>query len=352
MFYRYEIKKVNNEDVLYLYLTMAYEFSKELGVQASDQDLKRRTKNFIKNNHIQFHGKKAFLIIDGIIVKTIELNEEGDDIEIVHEKSDYSDENYLVTLELETHIIVEITLKEYLLGVLFANTSFQMELETLKALTVLYRTYALKEMHDNKKIMAINPYQIYRAPSYYKLIWIQDYNSTYQKLLEAIKSTDREFITYHNQYIIPFVHICSNGYTSSHKDYPYLEKRPSLWDYASPQFLKVIDYEYEKLEHIFQMKKEAIKNMEILSLTDNNRIQNIKIGSTTMDGNSFRKLLNLPSEDVTIIIDQKKIRFITRGCGMGYGLSQFGANEMAKSGSNYMEIIRYYYPKIMIKRFL
>ena len=52
MFYRYEIKKVNDEDVLYLYLTMAYEFSKELGVEADDTDIKRRTKNFIKNNNI------------------------------------------------------------------------------------------------------------------------------------------------------------------------------------------------------------------------------------------------------------------------------------------------------------
>lgn len=57
MFYRYEIKDVGNEDVLYLYLTMAYEFSKELGINASDDDIKRRTRNFVKNNNIDFKGR-------------------------------------------------------------------------------------------------------------------------------------------------------------------------------------------------------------------------------------------------------------------------------------------------------
>ena len=71
MFYRYEIKEVGNEDVLYLYLTMAYEFSRELGINAKDEDIKRRTKNFVKNNQIDFKGHKALFFIYGIFVKTV-----------------------------------------------------------------------------------------------------------------------------------------------------------------------------------------------------------------------------------------------------------------------------------------
>ncbi len=351
MFYRYEIKEVGNEEVLYLYLTMAYEFSKELGLQASDEDIKRRTRNFVKNNNIDFKGHKAFLVIDGIIVKTVELDEE-DFIEIVDEKQDYSDSNYLVTIEMDDHIIVEVTLKEYLLGVLATNTNTEMELESLKALTVLYRTYALKEMKEHKKIMAINRFQIYKPLSYYKLAWIQDYNSTYHKLLRAVSETDREFVCYDEDYITPFVHICSNGYTSTEEGYIYLEKRPSLWDYASPQFLKITDYTYPQLENILKLKKEEIKDMEILSLTDNNRIKSIKVGNEIMDGVTFKKMLNLPSDDITIIINDSHIRFITRGYGISLGLSQFGANEMAKNHCIYTDIIHYYYPSVMIRRFI
>ncbi len=351
MFYRYEIKKVNDEDVLYLYLTMAYEFSKELGVEADDTDIKRRTKNFIKNNNIDFKGRKAFLIIDGIIVKTVDI-EKNEDVELIKQTHDYSDQQYLITIELENHIVVEMTLKEYLLGVLATNATISMNIETLKALTVLYRTYAFKEMEENKKIMAINRYQIYKPLSYYKLVWIHDYNSTYHKLLKAIQETDREFVTYDGKYITPFIHVCSNGYTSADPDFPYLERRPSLWDYASPLFLKVTDYDYTQLEKIFKQKKESIKNMEILSLTDNNRIKSIKIGEEIMDGIAFKQLLNLPSDDITIIINENNIRFITRGYGISLGLSEFGANEIADSGCNYADIIHYYYPNVIIKRFI
>lgn len=351
MFYRYEIKKVNDEDVLYLYLTMAYEFSKELGVEADDADIKRRTKNFIKNNNIDFKGRKAFLIIDGIIVKTVDI-EKDEDVELIKQTHDYSDQQYLITIELENHIVVEMTLKEYLLGVLATNATISMNIETLKALTVLYRTYAFKEMEENKKIMAINRYQIYKPLSYYKLVWIHDYNSTYHKLLKAIQETDREFVTYDGKYITPFIHVCSNGYTSADPDFPYLERRPSLWDYASPLFLKVTDYDYTQLEKIFKQKKESIKNMEILSLTDNNRIKSIKIGEEIMDGIAFKQLLNLPSDDITIIINENNIRFITRGYGISLGLSEFGANEIAESGCNYADIIHYYYPNVIIKRFI
>jgi len=155
MFYRYEIKEVGSEEVLYLYLTMAYEFSKELGVEASDTDIKRRTKNFVKNNKIEFKGHKAFLVIDGIIVKTVDLDTEDYGVEVISDKHNYSDAEFLVTIEMDNHIIIEITLKEYLLGVLATNTTTEMELEALKSLAVLYRTYALKEMQDTISEMLI-----------------------------------------------------------------------------------------------------------------------------------------------------------------------------------------------------
>ncbi len=352
MFYRYEIKDVGNEDVLYLYLTMAYEFSKELGINASDDDIKRRTRNFVKNNNIDFKGHKAFLVIDGIIVKTVDLEEEEEEIEVIKEDHDYSDAHYLVTVELDDHIVVELTLKEYLLGVLATNANMEMELETLKSLAILYRTYAFKEMDEEKKIMAVNRFQIYKPLSYYKLAWIKDYNSTYHKLLRAVEETDREFVVYDDHYITPFVHICSNGYTSVDPAYLYLESRPSLWDYASPQFMKITDYNYEQLEGIFNIKKEEFTNMEILSTFPNNRIKEIKVGNEIMDGVTFKKLLNLPSDDITIIMNKDHIRFITRGFGISLGLSQFGANEMAKNNCSYTDIIRYYYPSVVIKRFV
>mgnify|MGYP000781718225 CR=1 FL=1 len=73
MFYRYEIKNNGLEDVLYLYLTMNYEFSKELSSKSDDSELRRRTTNFIKNNGIDFNGNKVYLVIDDITVSYTHL---------------------------------------------------------------------------------------------------------------------------------------------------------------------------------------------------------------------------------------------------------------------------------------
>ena len=74
MFYRYEIKNNGKENILYLYLNMAYEFSRELVLDVNHDEITRRTKNFIKNNNINYDGDKVYLVIDGIVVKTIDIN--------------------------------------------------------------------------------------------------------------------------------------------------------------------------------------------------------------------------------------------------------------------------------------
>ena len=42
------------------------------------------------------------------------------------------------------------------------------------------------------------------------------------------------------------------------------------------------------------------------------------------------------------------IRVIAKGIGHGYGMSQYGAGTMAKTGKSYKKILKYYYPKTRI----
>lgn len=109
MFYRYEIKNNGIENILYLYLTMNYEFSKELSKNADDGELKRRTTNFIKNNGIQFDGNKVYLVIDGIVVKAFQIPKD-EDINKKTNKNTFDDLNYMVTVQLEDQSIIEISL--------------------------------------------------------------------------------------------------------------------------------------------------------------------------------------------------------------------------------------------------
>ena len=78
----------------------------------------------------------------------------------------------------------------------------------------------------------------------------------------------------------------------------------------------------------------------------------IKIGNNEYTGEMLKQKLNLRSTDITIIINPTYIRFITKGWGNNLGISQFGANEIAKAGCSYTSILKYYFPKISIKKYI
>ena len=131
MFYRYEIKNNGEEEILYLYLTMAYEFSRELVLRSNDNELARRTKNFIKNNNINYKGGKVYLVIDGLVVKTLDIAYQNNPIEILKESLYYSNEHFLVTIRNNDGSILELPLKEYLLGTLATNYIDDINIEVL-----------------------------------------------------------------------------------------------------------------------------------------------------------------------------------------------------------------------------
>ena len=342
MFYRYEIKNNGKEDILYLYLTMTYEFSKDLEKNDSNSTIAEKAKYFINNNSIDFKGNKVYLVVDGIIIKTLEINKEYV-IKKISKNSKYSNNNYIVKVRYSKDKYEDMTLRDYLLGVISTNMIKDLELTTLKALCLLYRTYAYKEMKEHSCIAAVNEFQIYKPISYYKIIWLDNYQEVYNKINKAIEDTDGEFITYDDKYIYPFIHISNNGYTRKSEQYEYLDKKSSLWDYASPYYLEIKDYDYKELEKILGVQKDKIKLLEITKVNESNQIEQIKVDDKIYSGEHFRSLLNLKSSDITLIINPTFLRCITKGWGNQLGLSQFGANEIAKCGCSYTSIINYYY---------
>lgn len=350
MFYRYEIKNNGNENILYLYLTMTYEFSKNLENESNNKSIMDKTKEFINNNSIDFTGNKVCLVVDGIIIKTYDINKEYV-IKNISKNSKYSNDNFTVKIRYSKNKYEQMTLRKYLQGVIATNKIKDLELTTLKVICILYRTYAYKAMKEHNYIDAINQYQIYKPISYYKIFWLDKYQEKYNKIDKSITDTEGEFITYNDEYIYPFIHICNNGYTKNSNYYKYLKKKTSLWDYASPYYIEITDFEYSNLEKLLNETKENLKLLKITKTNSSNQIEEIKIGNRILSGEHFRSLLNLKSSDITLIINPTYVRCITKGWGNQLGLSQFGANEIAKSGCSYLSIIKYYFNNVSIKKY-
>ena len=93
-------------------------------------------------------------------------------------------------------------------------------------------------------------------------------------------------------------------------------------------------------------EKDCIK---INSYTEGKRVKNIKIGNKTLTGVEVRSIFSLKSAKFNVQIGKNNIKFKVTGYGHGVGMSQTGSNTLAKSGKNYVDIIKHYYKDVKVE---
>ena len=343
MFYHYEIKNNGYEDILYLYLDMKYEIADELG-DFDEKELGRRTKNFIQTNNIGFKGKKVFLVIDGVVVKALDISKyKGDKLD----NNPFSFKEFNVNIVLEDQSVCEISLFDFLLSTLLYYVKYNLCEEVFKVLGVLFSTYAYKAMKENNFISINDKHVFYKPLSFYRDS-MDNYDPTVKLLSTILVEIDSMFLKYEDDYILPFIHLCNNGNTMKNSNYPYLSSVISTWDMASPYYLKVNDFSYNDFNMIFNC--DFTKNSDIVILNKDNH-KYVSINGKIYTIEEFRDKLDLLSTDLYIIIYNSYIRVITLGCGNFYGLSIVGANEIAKNGAKYYSILNYYFPKVKLYKY-
>ena len=84
--------------------------------------------------------------------------------------------------------------------------------------------------------------------------------------------------------------------------------------------------------------------------SESNRVLNLNINGVTYKGRDFQKMLSLRSNDFDMSIEDNLIKITNKGFGHGVGMSQYGANALAKQNKNYIEILKYYYQGTEIKK--
>lgn len=256
--------------------------------------------------------------------------------------------------------IIELDLEEYLVGVVSSEMPVSFEKEALKAQAVASRTYALKQMENNKEksydvtddIMS----QVYSTNDELKEKWGNNYNDNYNKIKKIVEETKGEYISYDNDYIYAFFFSTSNGKTEDNKnvfgqDLPYLKSVDSSFDEEeSPSFF--YDYVFSKDDFYNRLGLEYSDQLSIDNIikTESGRIYNLDINNNSFKGRDFQKKLSLRSNDFTINEDNNNIYIKTKGFGHGVGLSQYGANSLAKRDKSYIDILKYYYINTEIKK--
>ncbi len=255
--------------------------------------------------------------------------------------------------------INEINLEDYIVGVVSAEMPASFEIEALKAQAVAARTYALNKINTRKDLnydLTIGTKdQAYKDNRTLLKQWGLSFFSNYLKIRDAVIATQNQIITYEGSVINAFYFSMSNGYTEESElvfkqDLPYLKSVDSKWDNGSLQ-----NYEFKKIiskEDFCNSLEIACDNIiiENINRSTTNRVNDITINQKTWKGTEIRTKLGLRSTDFIIEIKETEIEITTKGYGHGVGMSQYGANGMAKDGYNYEEILQHYYLNTKIQK--
>ena len=249
-----------------------------------------------------------------------------------------------VTVSTQTGDI-QLSIEEYIIGVVAAEMPASFELEALKAQAVASRTFVYSR---NLKVDDTVNSQVYQNNEKLKEKWKDKYDEYINKVKKAVYETKGQVIVYKGEIIHAFFFSSSNGSTNNSEDYwsasyPYLVSVSSPYEEKKNERVKEISI--NDMNQIFDME---VKNIEILELYENGYVKKVKVNSKTYTGKEIRELCQLASSSFNVEKKGDSFVFQTSGYGHGVGMSQHGAQGMAKEGYDYIEIIQHYYKDVEI----
>ena len=347
------------------------------------------------------------------------------------------EEEKIILQNHETNEISEITVKDYIKGVVAANIPAEYETEAIKAQALASYTYMLRQISsmesiseqddavlddeklesektetDNSEniqtqedtdetidvtsensntnavdttsensntnvadssdesagnqtstvILTTDPskFQAYADENELKSKYGDKYDEYTKKISDAVDSVWGKYISHDGQPIAAAFFAFSNGKTESAvnvwgQKVPYLVAVDSEKDKEVANFEITVSIPSEEvLARLQELEPEIsmpIYNADwfkIAERSDSGYVTKIAVGDKTLSGSQIRTIYNLKSTDFEIEAEDDQFLFTTKGNGHGVGMSQNGANEMAKEGKNYEEIIKYYFTEVEI----
>lgn len=186
----------------------------------------------------------------------------------------------------------------------------------------------------------------------------------WKKIEQAVYSTKGKVIKYNGEVIDAFFHSNSGGKTENVStvwggaDLPYLESVETAGEEGYTQYESELTLEKNEFESKmksrypdFAIDYNDAECIKILEYTSGNRVKTIKIGNQELSGVEVRTILGLRSANFNVEIGESNIKFTVKGYGHGVGMSQTGADSLAKQGKNYEEIVKHFYTGVEVTNF-
>ncbi|MGN0265272.1 MAG: SpoIID/LytB domain-containing protein [Oliverpabstia sp.] len=240
------------------------------------------------------------------------------------------------------------------------ETPWDYEKEMLKAQAVLIRSSLYLYLGNGQAAET----GIQEAVNLHRQQWSSEaYQQAYSRMKQAAASTQGQIIFYKGQTCQGVFHRVSAGTTRSGEEVlpgmsaEFLQSVESSQDMGAEEYLHGHYFTEEELRERLKkyypssgLSEESLEfQLEPEQRDTQGYILTVRVGNQEVSGEEFRVNLGLSSSNFVIQHMDGEIRFLCKGLGHGLGLSQYGANEMAKKGKNYQQILLTYFPDVTLR---
>lgn len=334
--------------------------------------MRRYVINFFKKLVILIFMSTAFIILLSLGINGIKISQYIVVPEFlmksISKSYNYSPQ-YIKVYITEENKIKKMNLEEYIVGVVAAEMPAEFSEEAIKAQAVAARTFgaAHMEIYGGKKYKSNTgadvcdtvKCQVFTNKDERMKNWPEsEREEHWNKIVSAVKDTSGQVLTYKNELVMePYYFAVSGGRTENAVDVfgkgeEYLKSVESPGEEGASKYRTSVKLSYtnfvDKINSQYPNSGLSIKNLSnqvsIESRNEGGSVKEIKLGSVTISGAKFRTIMSLNSSDFNIYF---KDNIIIECIGYGHrvGMSQWGANAMAKQGKTYKEILAHYYNK-------
>lgn len=258
---------------------------------------------------------------------------------------------------------IKVKEKEYVLMALCSEMPPTFHKEALKAQAVAIYTNAIREkIKGSEYIASVDSSKMlgFTNEQTLKQKWGKSFDTYFKKMKEAVDDTQNLVIKYKNSLIVAAYHSMSGGKTESAQNVwggnaEYLISKDSEGDSFSPNF------EMKTQIEISNVRTTLKNNIDGIFLPDDNNlifteieyteagsVKSLMAGNVKLSGQKIRELFNLRSAYFSVGVEGENMVFTTKGYGHGVGLSQYGADFMARQGEGFEEILKHYYSGVQV----
>lgn len=267
-------------------------------------------------------------------------------------------------LDKDAKTVTEMTAKDYIFGVLAAEMPALYDEEALKAQAVAAYTFACYRRAENADkdydiTTDFTSDQSFITEQKAREKWGEKAEEYCKKLKNAVDEVEGLAVTYDAKPILAVYHALSSGKTEEGKnvwggDYPYLKSVASPCDTLAPDYISKAVFSAEEVKSRLSGKcdlsGEPSDWFGKAERTASGTVTGIEAGGGKLSGSEIRAAFSLRSSNFEVSCKDGEFTFTVYGYGHGVGMSQFGADYMAKQGSNFKEILLHYYSGCKVEK--